>query len=180
MRERKRKKELYNIRTHVNRLQSIIRNMKSDPNERSIQDSNKSKTLISENSCRKLINRNKRKIAAAPKIVQFTPWKVRIYWDNISEIANCTDNVVIEFWKEDEPNKIRYSKKLQVKDRNNIDIKVDPGVLYKFRKIATYKINDEHIPDSVMKGNMESDLIVKSNMVSHQTLVSQPRGIFDV
>ena len=130
-----------------------------------------------ENFCGAWIKRHRKQVLAAPYIVQLTPWKIRIYWKKLEKLNNCTEYFLIRYWKSTKPNDISFSEKFSENDRNSLDIKVDPGILYNFQKITAYNINEKIGVNSVKDKARKSDLKVKrSNIVSHQTVVNQPRG----
>ena len=135
------------------------------------------KRSAQKNFCTRWIEKNKRKISVAPKVVQITPWKVRINLKELSNADNCTEYFLIRSWKSTEPNNTNLSRKLSKSDGYSLDIKVDPGVLYNFTKLTFFNVNDNIKTDSRMKNSRKSKLKVEtSNAVTHKTMANQPKG----
>ena len=127
-----------------------------------------------------MIESYKRDVEARPRIIQLTPWTVRISWKKLSSADKCIEHIFIRFWKLKEPNDIRFSKKLTIHDEHYVDLKVDPEILYNFQKVTAYHAKDRIVPyDSETKRKEKKDLIVKhSDTVAYRTLMTQPQGNF--
>lgn len=115
-----------------------------------------------------------------PKIIQLTPWTVRISWQIFSNVENCTEYFFVRFWKFSEPNNIKFTKRMTKQDGYYVDVKVDPEILYNFQKVTAYHVMDRRFTygsktKRKRKGNF---LITKSGTVAYRTLMTQPRGNF--